>query len=111
LIEVSNSAETVTYNGNVFNQYSTPFEARKITVSSDLIPTEIIRDLAKWMFDFFHQPRTMYEIPITVPAYNYEPLDGVTLSFSSTKITSTSSGVIYGVSYSNNGTMTIEALI
>jgi hypothetical protein len=111
LIEVSNSSETITYNGNVFNQYSQPFDARKITVSSDLIPTEIIKDLAKWMFDFFHQVRTMYEIPLTIPAYNYEPLDGITLAYSTTKITSTSSGVIYGVTYSNDGTMKIEALI
>jgi hypothetical protein len=111
LAEVDNGTVRFTYNGTNW-QEEVLSDARAIQISSPLIPTNITQDVTKHAYEFFKTSRSLYTVELgNVPRFQYEPLDEGSLTFSTTKITKTATGPIYGIWYGKTGTMRIEVLI
>ncbi len=111
LVSVSNGVTTSTYDGTHFDGGMLGY-GRKIEISNDILPANILKDLAYWMFQFFSVDRDLYTLSLgLVPLFQYEPFDAVSVVFATTKIQKTALGVIYGATYAEDGSMTVEALL
>jgi hypothetical protein len=102
--------DRASYNGTAFNAQTTGV-VRSLSISSKLLPRELARDLAKYLYTFLAIDRHLYRVEVgATPLFQYEPMDGATLGFSTTKIVQTGTGVIYGVIYRRSGSMRFEVL-
>jgi hypothetical protein len=110
-IEVTNNDVTVTYDGTNYNA-GVLASMRSLGVSNDLIPSSIIFDLARYLYQFFSVDRTLYKVNFAgVPLFQYEPFDQATLAFTTTKIQSSASGPIYGTVLGPGAGMSVEVLV
>jgi hypothetical protein len=114
LISIDNSVEKHTYDGSsgpvVFDK-GVFGDKRTLTISNDWIPTELIKHLLFWMWQFFKTDRSLIRIPLgIVPLFQYEIMDQCTASFSTSKIGTTGSGPIMGQTLYQNGSMDLEVL-
>ena len=111
LVEVANSDTRWTYDGTNWNAMALS-TARKVSISSDLVPSEIVRDLCYQAWQFFKNAHNLVTIPlVSQPYFQYEPFDACAISFTVTQITISSTGVIYGTTAHRNGSMTMRVLI
>lgn len=110
LVEVSNGAVTYTFDGTNYNT-AVLTDARKLSISNDLIPDEIVQDLAYYTHQFFKTSRTLYTIDLgQYPMVHFEPFDEASVVFTGT-IVKTGSGPIYATTLSKDGSLQIEVLI
>jgi len=111
IVELSNGIDTVTYNGTAFN-VAVLSDKRKLTRSSEYLPSAILKDLAYYMFQFFNVDRDLYPIELgNVTRFEFEPFDNCSVTFTTTKIQKTASGPIYAATYGVKGTLSIEVLL
>jgi len=111
-VVINNGEVTISYDGMEFNT-ATPPNGLPLSINNEMIPTNIIMDVAKYIYEFFKEAKTLYRIPTAiVPLFQYEPFDAISLNFTDTKIQQTSSGPIYAFKYSmTNAMMTAEVLL
>ena len=110
-VKLDNGTMTTTYNGSVFG--GTTFgDAKVVSISNELIPASILKDIAYYIWQFFKQNRSTYKMSLgPYPMFQYEPLDGCQIVLPNQKIGTNTSGVIYSVTYKQDGTMDIEVLL
>ncbi len=109
LVTVANSDESHCYNGTAFDSKILS-DKISLEISNDLIPTNIVKDLAKWIFTFYNTAHDKYIFSVDVPKMEYEVMDGADVTFTSTKIAIDSTGLITGQSINNDGTMELEVI-
>ena len=107
IVRVSNGLIWASYNGTAFNQ-NVATDAARIEVENQYIPSEIIKDLAYRMFQFFKTKRDKITVPVLDVAVEYEPFDGVTLT--GFDEVSSATGVIAGQIIHDDGTADFEIL-
>lgn len=109
--EVENGVIRFTYNGSIYNA-ETLSDVRRFSLSSSFIPDEIVKDLCKHVYQFYKTARTMYMFELGyVPLFQYEPCDGLSVTFTTTKIQKTSAaGVIYGTVLAPDGSMQVRGM-
>jgi len=111
LINVAGESASTTYNGSTFAE-TVLSDERVLNIQNILIPNKIIQDVAYYAYQFFKTSRALYTVSLPLVAlFQYEPFDAVLLNYTTTKIQSSSSGVIYAIEFSNDGKIKIEALI
>jgi len=113
LMEISNDDKTYTYNGTSFGS-KLLLDGKTLSLSNNLIPDEIIKDLLVQMYRFFSVSRTLYTFPILqLPMFQYEPFDNVNASFNTTRIQKILTGngyPIYSTTIKKDGSMEITIL-
>lgn len=111
LVDVANSETRWTYDGTNWNSLALS-TARTVTISSDLIPSEIVRDMCYRAWQFFKNAHHMVTVTLTAqPYFQYEPFDGCSLSISGTKIPLSTTGVIYRTLATREGSATFGVLV
>ncbi len=111
LVEVSNSETRYTYNGTDWNAMVLS-TARTVSLSSDLIPSEIAQDLCFQMWQFFKVAHHLVTATLTSqPYFQYEPFDGAALTVSGNKVPVTANGVIYGTTAQRDGSTIFRVLV
>lgn len=111
LVEVANSDTRYTYDGTNWNALALS-TARKVSLSSDLIPSEVVQDLCYQAWQFFKNAHHMVTVTLTAqPHFEYEPFDGCSLSFTGVQIAMTATGVIYSTTAQRDGSLTIGVLV
>jgi hypothetical protein len=109
-IKVTNANQSVNFNGTVFDT-NVLSDVRTIDINNDLIPDQIIRDIAYYAYQFFKTDRNLYRIELgKVPLFQYEPFDNCSITFNG-NIVRTASGPIYSTEKMKDGTMMLEVLI
>ena len=99
------------YNGSTF--YVSPLlNERVLSIDNAFIPTALLEDMAYYLYQYFSTEHTLYSVELgVIPFFQYEPLDGATLTFNSTKIPISSTGIIYESSKMMDGTTTFKILV
>jgi hypothetical protein len=111
-VSVSNETTTYTYDGITFNSIKYSTNAKSVEISCTLIPDQIIQHLAYHIYQFFKLGLNQYTIALgCLPLFQYEPLDGVSVTLTTTNIAKTATGPIYGTIASLNGSLTLEVLL
>lgn len=99
------------YNGSTWNDNPLSI-TKRIEFNSDLIPDELVEDLAYYYYQFYQSSRDLYDVTTAnVPLYQYEPFDAASITYTTTKIQKTASGIIYGVSHDVVGNTKLTILI
>jgi hypothetical protein len=110
-IDVSNETVRFTFDGIDYNIEALD-DVPRFTLTSKLIPDEIVQDLAFNAYQFFKTNRSLYRIPIgMMPLLQYEPFDGAQVTFTTTKLKKMASGLIMGIEISIDGAMTFSILL
>ncbi len=109
-IELSNGVDSTSYNGTAFDA-APLIDARILSITNEMIPSNILKDVCKYLYQFFKTDRVVYSIPLAIPAFQFEPFDAGELSFTTTKVQKTATGPIYSCKYNKQGTMDVEVLI
>lgn len=109
IVSVDNSRKKVSFDGTNFGAVAFGDE-KVITISSDLIPDEIIEDICYNAFKYFNTPHKLYDVPSPVMNWQYESLDGATLNYSGT-LSVNASGLIVGDSIDQLGKMQFKILV
>lgn len=111
LVEIDNGTVRRTYNGTAYNR-EVLTDAHKVSKQGTYIPDELVPDLAYYFYQFFKTERHLYRIPVGImPLLQYEPFDGASITFTTTKIQKTASGPIMGVEVGLDGSMTFDVLL
>jgi len=111
LVEIDNGTVRTTYNGTAYNR-EVLTDSHKVSKQGAYIPDELVPDLAYYFYQFFKTERHLYRIPVGImPLLQYEPFDGASVTFTTTKIQKTASGPIMGVEVELDGSMTIDVLL
>lgn len=107
-IKITNGVTTYSYDGTDFNAVVLS-DSRKLEVTNELIPDEIVKDVCYYMYQFWKTERDMLtiELPL-VSLFQYEPCDGATIS--GFDEVSSATGLIMGATYHRDGSMTLEIL-
>ena len=102
---------TVSYNGSGFNQ-GIFNDLRQLDFTNEFIGDDLIYDACYNFYTFFNTKRRLYRIQLgAVPLFQYEPLDACNITFTTTKIQRTATGVIYSITYSMDGTTSVDVLV
>lgn len=110
-VEVSNGVVTWSFDGTNYNS-TVISTARKLSVTSNLIPDEIVKDVCRYLWEYANTARNLYTVSLgDLPLYNYEELDKLSLTLTTTKIQKTGSGPIYGVTLVRPASMEVKALL
>jgi hypothetical protein len=109
LVTVTNGTLQVTYNGTTFDT-AVLSEVRQMSVSNTLIPTGILKDVAYYFYQFYKTDRDKYTFNVDAALTQYEVMDGASVTFSTTKISKTATGLITAQTINPNGSMIIEVL-
>jgi len=110
LIRVAGASVTETYDGTKFG-VSVLSDKRTIEISNDIIPDELVKHLCYHVYQFFKTSRSVYIVPVDAARFQYEPFDGAVLTFTSTKIQKSATGLIYACTYTRTGQMLQEIMI
>lgn len=115
LISIDNGIEKHTYDGTtgpvVFDK-GIFGDKRVLEITNNWIPTELIPHLLYQMWQFFKTDRSLYRIPLgNVTLFQYEIMDKLTASFSSSKISVSGWGPIMSQALYKDGSMDLEVLI
>jgi hypothetical protein len=109
-LEVSNGDETHSYDGTNWDEQLFTAD-RKLAVSSKLIPSNIVKDVCYYLWQFFSVDHHLYEIPLAnVTPLHLEAFDGLAVTFTGNRITESGTLVIYGISVEQDGYMKIKGL-
>lgn len=99
------------FNGTSFN-LSPLLNERVLSIENTFIPTALLEDMAYYLYQYFSTEHNLYSVELgVIPYFQYEPLDGATLTFNSTKIPLSTTGIIYESSKSMDGTTTFKILV
>ena len=108
---VSNGVETHSYNGTSFDA-GLLGDGRILTVDGRFIPTPFLKDMAYYFYQFFNKNLSMYTFPTAnVSLWQYECFDGLSVTFTSTKIQKTATGPLYGVGIDPSGSTIFQVLL
>lgn len=111
LISVSGETLSTTYDGTLFDNYVLTDKA-SLSIDNRYIPDPVIKDIAYYLYQFFKTDRNLYKVKLgCVPLFQYEPFDGASLTFTTTKIVKNTSGVIYGMKLGADASLELEVLI
>ena len=111
LAEVDNSVRRMTYDGTTFDN-EVLSDARRVSVSSPLIPSNIVPDLAKALFNYFNVDRSKYRVQLAlVMPTQYEAFDGLHLTTTGRRISLNDEGPITARQIDRDGTITFETMI
>jgi hypothetical protein len=109
-VEVSNGTVTHSYDGTNFDEDLT-IQGRRLTISNELIPDEIVLDLAYWLYQYFATDRDLYTVETSiVPLFNYEAFDGFSATLTDQYLAETISGLIVGQTLRANGSMQLQVV-
>jgi hypothetical protein len=113
-LEVTNGKTTYSFNGNAYNK-KVLATVRKLELSNDFIPDEIVQSLCYNAFRFFNIDRSMYTIVLKcIPFFQYETLDNCNFSINTGHINISVLGdtfPIYATTFARDGNMTLEVLV
>jgi hypothetical protein len=111
LIILNNSIQTVTYNGTIFNS-TVLSDAHTVELDNDWIPSNMMKDLAYYMYQMLKTARDLYTIDAGCePRFEFEPPDACSLTFSTTKIQKTGLGLLLNVSNKPDGSLQVGVLL
>jgi len=111
LVEVSNGNVTFSYDGTAYNT-AVLTDVRKLTITNELIPDEIVQDLCYYAYQFFKTDRTLYTIDLgNTPLFQFEPFDGCSVTFTGKIQRTAVDKPIYGTTLMKNGNMQVQVLI
>ena len=111
LLKLSSETQSVAYDGSSFDM-TVLSDQRVLEIENVLIPDKIINDITYYMYQFFKTARALYTVTLpNVILFQYEPIDGAQFTYTTTKIQSSSSGVIYAVEFDVDGKVKFEVLI
>lgn len=111
-IELIGATSSLDFDGTTYSTVPTSIDKRVLTISGAGIHATVLKDYLTAFWNFFSVNRVLWKIPVLASLFQYEPMDGCDLTFTTTKITSnTTNNVIYGVTYHPIGTMEVEVLI
>lgn len=111
LVEVANSDTRYTYDGTNWNTMVLS-TARTVSLSSELIPSEIVQDLCYQAWQFFKNAHHLVTVTLTSqPYFQYEPFDGCSMVVAGNKVPVTASGVIYGATAQRDGSTIFKVLV
>ncbi len=113
-ITISNTKESAVYNGNGFDEIQLGI-VKKLDVTSDMLPKNILKDLAYNLYQFYSVQRDMLSIELAgLTKFEYEPFDNCNIDYSDIDINETTTGdgfPIYNITYMQNGNMKLDILI
>ena len=110
VVKINNGVDTTSYDGTTYDVDPSSTQ-RVLEIENALIPTNMLRDLVKYVFAFFNADRNLYEIELgALPLFQYEVFDAVSISYSG-NISVSATGPMYGVAFDGEGNMTIKALL
>lgn len=111
LVEVANAETRWTFDGTNWNAMVLS-TARTVSLSSDLIPSEIVRDLCYQAWQFFKNSHNLVTITLTAqPYFQYEPFDGCALTVAGNNIPLSTTGVLYGTTAQRDGSTIVKVLV
>jgi hypothetical protein len=109
-LEVSNGEVSHSYDGTHWDEKIFTAD-RKVTVSSKLIPSNIVKDVCYYLWLFFSVDHHLYEIPLAnVTPLHLEAFDGLAVTFTGNRVTESGTLVIYGLSVEQDGYMKVKGL-
>ncbi|MHB1050994.1 MAG: hypothetical protein ACYC09_13015 [Bacteroidota bacterium] len=109
LVTVSNGTRTVTYNGTSFN-VAVLSDVRTFDISSPLIPDALLEDLAVYFYNFYSNDHDPYRIPLNTADIQYEVMDGAAVTFATTRIQKTATGLIMAQMINPDASIECEVL-
>jgi hypothetical protein len=102
---VTNGTTTHSYDGTNFDEDLT-IQGRRLQINNELIPDEIVLDMAYWLYQYFSQDRHLYTIEVSkVPLFQYEVFDGFTATLTDQYLAETITGLIVGQTLRADGSM------
>ena len=110
LISVSNGTTTVTYDGTTFGAYVLS-DARRLEIPAVYAPSHILRAIAKYAWAYFSVDHDKYKFPVLAAMVQYEPMDGAAVTFTTTKIQKTATGLIVEQTIKDDASMEIRVMI
>jgi hypothetical protein len=81
-----------------------------LSVSCEVIPDDLVQDLAKYFFTFFNADHDKYAFNVDAALMQYEVMDGASVTFAATKIAKTATGLITAQTINEDGSMSVEVL-
>ena len=108
-VQVTSDDTVYSYDGTTYNA-GILSDSRKFEMTNDLIPEDLVQDVAKYLFTFYNTAHDRYMFNVDVPKMEYEVMDGAAVTFSTTRITKTATGLITSQSINNDGTMQIGVI-
>jgi hypothetical protein len=110
-IVVDNGIESHSYDGTDFDPGFLG-DGRIATINGRFIPTEILKDIAFYAYKFFNKNLSMYTFPLAnVALWQHECFDGLSVTFTETKIKKTATGPLYGVGIDPSGSTIFQVLL
>lgn len=107
-VRVDNGTVAYSYDGTNFNAFVVA-DSRKLEVTNELIPDEIVQDVCYYMYQFWKTERDMLTIDLPLVAlFQYEPCDGA--SISGFEEISSATGIVMGANYLRDGSMALNIL-
>ncbi len=111
LVEVANSETRYTYDGTNWNAMVLS-TARTVSLSSDLIPSEIVQDMCYQAWQFFKNAHHLVSVNLaSQPYFQYEPFDGCSMVVAGNKVPVTASGAIYEATAQRDGSTALKVLV
>lgn len=109
-LEVSNGTETHSYDGTNWDQKLFTAE-RKLSVTAKLLPSNIVKDVCYYLWQFYSVDHHLYELPLAnATPLHLEPFDGLAITFTGNRVAESGTAVVYGVSVEQDGYMKVKAL-
>jgi hypothetical protein len=109
LVSVSNGVVSTTYDGTSFD-VAVLSDAKQLSISNDVIPDNIVKDLAKFFFTFYNSTHDKYILTVDQAKLEYEVLDGAAVTFAGTKIEKTATGLITAEQINSDGSLQLEVV-
>lgn len=109
VIEMSSGDTSTLYDGTTFLA-SVLSESRVLSISNDAIPENIVKDMAKWFFTFYNTSHDRYTLDVNTALMQYEVMDGASVTYSTTKLTKTATGLIVAQTINKDGSLQLEVI-
>lgn len=108
-VQVTSGTTTYSYDGTTYNA-GILADSKTLTVSNDLIPSNVVQDVCKYFFAFYNANHDRYTFNVDTADMQYEVMDGCSVTFSTTKIGQTATGLITSQTINNDGSMKLEVI-
>lgn len=113
-VTVSNGVASTTYDGTTFDLAPTAGEY-EVKLTSKLIPTALLKNVSEYLYALFSSDRDLYRVVTALYSrFEFEPHDNLNANLTTTKIELSLTGdgyPMHSVTYSSNGSMTIEVIL
>ena len=109
IVEVSNGTTVYNFDGTTY-QTTVLSDAKKFSLQNELIPDDLVKDVCTYLFAFYNAAHDKYIISVNAALLQNEVMDGAAVTFATTRIAKSDTGLITAQRIDHLGNMELEVL-